>query len=70
MWLRKECCYSPLLVGAWSPEDHDHTEDDGKQDVPETVVKPHLPPVLWRRERDAVTVLALLSESSIYNVSM
>ena len=41
---------SPLLVGAWSPDDHDHTKDDGKQDMPETVMKPHLPPVLRRRE--------------------
>ena len=36
----------PVSVGTGSPYDHDYEEDEGKQNMPETLSQPHLPPVL------------------------
>ena len=43
--VQEGCEGVPLVVLTWSPEDHDHTEDDREEQMPECLVHPQISPL-------------------------
>lgn len=46
---------APLIIGRGSPQEHDHQQEDGKEESPESIVDPEFPPVL-KEKTGKVTV--------------